>query len=69
MIEDMSDEGLVSRFGDIMHELPELFDALRIAELQSRPAMNTGGFACRSEGISVVRERDGFVVRISQRRL
>ena len=68
MIDDMSDEGLVARFGDIMHELPELFDALRIAELQSRLARNTGGFACRSESISVAPERDGFVARIAPRR-
>lgn len=68
MIEDISDEGLVARFGDIMHELPELFDALRIAELQSRPAANAGGFACRSDSVSMARERDGFVVRIGPRR-
>lgn len=68
MIDDISDEGLVAQFGDIMHELPELYTALRIAEMQSRPAIKPGGFACRSDGVSVARERDRFVVRIGSRR-
>ncbi|CUX03381.1 hypothetical protein AGR2A_pb10137 [Agrobacterium genomosp. 2 str. CFBP 5494] len=67
MIDDMSDEGLVARFGDIMHEMPELYDALRIAEMQSRLAANEGGLACRSEFVSMARQRDGLVMRIGTR--
>lgn len=50
VISDMSDAGLVEQFGDIMHELPELFEALRRWEIESRPvksgfrmSMNGGG--------------------------
>jgi hypothetical protein len=38
IVHDMSDEGLVSQFGDLMHELPELYEALRRFEIESRPA-------------------------------
>lgn len=68
MIDDLSDEGLVARFGDIMHEMPELYDALRIAEMQSRPVANRGGLACRSELVSMTRQRHGLVMRIGTRR-
>jgi hypothetical protein len=68
MITDLSDEGLVARFGDILFEIPELIEALRIAELQSRPAVNAGGFACRSREISMQRVGDGFVARIGSGR-
>lgn len=47
-IPDMSDEGLVRQFGDVMHELPELYEALRRFELQSRPV--TGGFKMSVNG-------------------
>lgn len=68
MITDISDEGLVAQFGDIMHEMPELYDALRIAVMQSRPATREGGFACRSEFALMARQRDGFMVRFGTRR-
>ncbi len=34
---DMSDKAMVERFGDILHEIPELWDAIRMFELQNRP--------------------------------
>ena len=49
---DISDKALVSRYGDILHEIPELWNALRISELQSRPVR--GGFNVRGHaGVSV----------------
>nr|WP_316655577.1 hypothetical protein [uncultured Gellertiella sp.] len=33
---DLSDEGLVDRHGDIMHEYPDLFHAIRLREYKSR---------------------------------
>lgn len=47
-IPDLSDEGLVRQFGDIMHELPELYEALRRFELQNRPVK--GGFKMSVNG-------------------
>lgn len=38
IVHDMSDKGLVAQFGDVMHELPELYEALRRFEIESRPA-------------------------------
>lgn len=67
MIDDLSDEGLVARFGDVMHEMPELYTALRIAEIQSRPTTNERGLACRSAFFSMARQRDGLVMRFGTR--
>nr|CAD7058568.1 hypothetical protein RP007_02572 [Rhizobium sp. P007] len=57
IISDMSDEGLVMQFGDLMHELPELYEALRRWEIKSRPAVTSGGFKMRVSGQSVERGR------------
>ena len=62
MIPDLSDEGLVAQFGDIMHELPELYEALRRFEIENRPAMNSGGFKIRGSGLSV--QRRGSMLRL-----
>lgn len=59
MIPDLSDEGLVRQFGDLMHELPELYEALRRFELQSRPAVTPGGLK-----MSVKRGRNVTRIRI-----
>ncbi|MBB4064072.1 hypothetical protein [Gellertiella hungarica] len=40
---DLSDEGLVARFGDILHEEPQLFVAIRMREYKSRQ-IAPGGF-------------------------
>lgn len=62
VIPDMSDEGLVRQFGDVMFELPELFEALRRFELQSRPRLQPGGFKMRGSGLSV--QRGGGMLRL-----
>lgn len=51
---DMSDKAMVERFGDILFEIPELWDALRMFEMQNRPVkggLKIGGDA----GISMKR--------------
>lgn len=63
MFEDISDEGLVARFGDILFEIPELFEALRFAELQSRHR-HEGAFRCRAGRVSVERDGAGLQMRI-----
>ena len=59
---DLSDEGLVRRFGDVMHEMPELYEAIRRFEIENRPAVAAGGFNVRTQSISV--QRDGSMLRI-----
>lgn len=51
----------MSQFGDILFEIPELWDALRCFELQSRPAVNSGGFTMKADWVSLER---GGVTRI-----
>lgn len=63
MIEDLSDEGLVARFGDVMHEMPELYLAIRRFELQRRQTRLEGGYRMRGDGLSVKRDA-GDVTRI-----
>lgn len=60
MIPDLSDCGLVRQFGDIMHELPELYEALRRFEIESRPVR--GGFKVSMKGA------DKFGMRIGNPR-
>jgi hypothetical protein len=49
---DMSDKAMAERWGDILFEIPELWDALRRFEMQNRPVK--GGFKVRGDaGISV----------------
>jgi len=69
MIADLSDEGLVSQFGDILLEMPELFEALRRFELQNRPKATSGGFKMKADRVTVdqsptvLRVRVGAAVR------
>lgn len=60
MSRDLSDAGLVATYGDIMHELPGLYEAIRIFEMQNRPVRNIGGFSIRADWVSVHRT-DGNV--------
>lgn len=62
IIPDMSDAGLVAQFGDVMHELPELYEALRRFELQNRPKTVPGGFKMKADWVSV--QGVGNVLRI-----
>ncbi len=39
---DLSDEALVDRHGDIMHEYPDLFHAIRMREYKSRQKSPSG---------------------------
>ncbi len=55
MIADLSDEGLVAQFGDVLFEVPELFEALRRFELQNRPAVTSGGFKLKADRVTVDR--------------
>ncbi len=55
MIADLSDEGLVSQFGDILFEVPELFEALRRFEIKNRPKVTSGGFNLKANGVAVDR--------------
>lgn len=68
MIHDLSDRGLVEQFGDIMHELPELYQALRTFELQNRPITTSGGFRIRGDGMSVQRLGDVTRIRVGDTR-
>ncbi len=63
MTRDLSDAGLVAAFGDIMHELPELYEAIRHYEMQNRPAMTSGGFRIGADWVSM-HCADGHVSRI-----
>lgn len=63
---DLSDEGLVRRFGDVMHEMPELYEAIRRFEIENRPAVTSGGFRMRADCVSVQRGSGG-VTRIQVR--
>lgn len=62
MIHDLSDEGLVRIFGDAMHEMPELYDAIRLLEINNRPKSVPGGFDVKSDSISV--QRGGGILRL-----
>nr|CAD6613020.1 hypothetical protein RKHAN_02540 [Rhizobium sp. Khangiran2] len=66
MIRDLSDAGLVAAYGDIMHELPELYEAIRHYEMQNRPRLVSGGFRIRADWVSV-NCADGNVSRIGIR--
>lgn len=62
VIPDMSDKGLVAQFGDVMHELPELYEAIRRWEMQNRPRSVSGGFKMKADWVSV--QRGGDVLRL-----
>jgi hypothetical protein len=50
---DMSDKAMAERWGHVINEIPELWDALRIFEMQNRPVraasrfVPTSAFQCR----------------------
>lgn len=49
---DMSDKAMAERYGDILFEIPELWNALRVFEMQHRPSR--GGFRVHGNaGVSV----------------
>jgi hypothetical protein len=62
-IPDLSDEGLISQFGDILHEIPELYEALRRFEIKNRQTKMPSGFWMRADWVSVHGE-PGHVTRI-----
>lgn len=62
IVHDMSDAGIAAQFGDIVNELPELFEALRRWEIGSRPTQPSGGFKIKGNGMSV--QRGGGVLRV-----
>ncbi|RVH72556.1 hypothetical protein CN203_27620 [Sinorhizobium meliloti] len=64
MIPDLSDRGLREQFGDILLELPELWDALRRFEIESRPAVTSGGFKMKADWVSVEHIGDETRIRI-----
>ena len=68
VIPDMSDEGLVKQFGDVMFELPELFEALRRFELQNRPAVTSGGFNIKGNSMSVQRGESVLRIKVGNSR-
>lgn len=43
----MSDKAMAERWGDILFEIPELWDALRVFEMQNHPVK--GGFKVRGD--------------------
>lgn len=60
---DLSDEAMAIRWGGILHEIPELWDALRLHEIKNRPMLESGGFRIKSDWVSVQRGA-GDVTRI-----
>lgn len=66
MIPDLSDRGLRTQFGDILLEIPELLEALRRFEIESR--LSSGGFKMRGDGMSVQRRGKELGIRIRNAR-
>lgn len=50
---DLCDEAMAIRWGGILHEIPELWDALRKYEIENRPSSVSGGFKMRADWVSV----------------
>lgn len=65
---DLSDEAMAMRWGDILHEIPELWDALRTFEIENRPAVTSGGFRMHGDWVSVQRTGDMTRIRIGDTR-
>lgn len=63
---DLSDEAMAIRWGGILNEVPELWDALRKWEIEKRPAVVPGGFVIKADCVSVQRGSGG-VTRIQVR--
>lgn len=51
---DLSHEAMFDRFGDIMHEIPELAVSLRLFELEMRPAVSAGAFKFHCDRVTVL---------------
>lgn len=60
---DLSDEAVAVRWGHVLNEIPELWDALRKFEIENRPAVAAGGFGINADWVSVQRGA-GDVLRI-----
>ncbi len=58
---DLSDEAMAVRWGHVLNEIPELWDALRKFEIENRPAVVAGGFNVKSDVISVNRGSRGML--------
>lgn len=63
-ISDLTHEGLFDIFGDFLHEVPEVVNALRQFAYQSRPASVPDGCKIRIPQISV---KGGFHLRFGER--
>ncbi len=62
---DISDEAMAIRWGGILNEIPELWDAIRLFEIKNRPMSDMGGFRIKSDWVSVsVDGAAGHVSRI-----
>jgi hypothetical protein len=60
---DLSDKAMAERWGHIINEVPELWDALRLFELQNRPVK--GGFKIGGDaGVSMNGGAAGSELRI-----
>ncbi len=60
---DLSDKSMVERWGHVINEIPELWDALRVFETQNRPVR--GGVKVRGDaGVSVQGGAAGNELRI-----
>ncbi|ANM09207.1 hypothetical protein AMK05_CH00778 [Rhizobium sp. N324] len=68
IIPDISDAGIAAQFGDIVHELPELYEALRRFEIENRPAVTSGGFKTKADCLSVQRGRNMFRIKVGNAR-
>lgn len=67
---DLSDEAMAIRWGGILNEVPELWDAIRLFEIKNRPAFTSGGFGIKADWVSVsVDGASGNVSRIHVRDL
>jgi hypothetical protein len=65
---DLSDEAMALRWGNILHEIPELWDALRKWEIENRLISVPGGFGVKSDWVSVQRLGDVTRIRIGHPR-
>ena len=61
---DLSDEDLFDRFGDLMHELPELATSIRQFEIGKRPAVTSGAFRFDSDWVKVSPAAKEFLGRM-----
>jgi len=60
---DLSDEAMAVRWGGILNEVPQLWDAIRKFEIENRPTRTPGGFRLSADWVSVQRS-SGDVLRI-----